>query len=75
MEKIICINSGCIDSPRSKSKVELTVGRMYDVISIDIDNDYRIVNDKGIVYLYLKERFMTVCQFRDFQISSLLLNN
>jgi hypothetical protein len=47
------------NNPNSRGYAELTPGNTYRVIGIEAD-DYRLVNDEGMPYLYPKEIFRIV---------------
>ena len=51
---------------------KLTIGKTYDVIKIDDDGNYYIIDDIGYELRYLKEHFKSLSEIRNEKINKLL---
>lgn len=49
----------------------LTIDKKYDILS-NMDNEYLLEDDNGLVNVYKKEHFITLKQKRDLLIDSLV---
>ena len=63
--KVKCINNNGIE-------ILLTVGKIYNVIKIDNDGDYGIINDLGSNCWFFKEYFKPLSEIRNERIDKLL---
>jgi hypothetical protein len=63
--KVVCIdNKGISDW--------MTIGKIYDVIKIDSDNDYWVINDYGKENWYYEYCFKPLSEYRIEMINKLL---
>jgi hypothetical protein len=63
----------CIDNRNSSTVVDndITIGKIYKIEML-MDRGYRIINDKGYHKSYLKQRFITVEEYRNKQLDKIL---
>ena len=50
----------------------LTIGKIYEVIQLNGNDDYIIINDKGEKLWYEKEYFISLSEIRNEKINKLL---
>ena len=62
--KVKCINN--------KGHLYITIGKTYEVVSIDADGDYIIIDDNGHDWWYQKQYFKTLSEIRNEKIERLL---
>ena len=64
MKKVICINNGKINNSDRKVYSNLTIGKWYDIYSVE-GNIYHIqCNDSGNSKKYYSSRFLTLSEYR-----------
>jgi hypothetical protein len=59
----------CIDN---NGWSELTIGKIYNIIDIDNDNDYWLINDNGYECWYSEYLFKLLSEIRNEKIDKLL---
>lgn len=64
----------CIDNRGFNKKYNLTVGKIYDIVS-DYGESYLIKNDIGKLIDYANFRFKTLDEIRDRILDDILKNN
>ena len=63
--KIKCINKDCYRN-------YITIGKTYEVVSIDVDGDYNIIDNTFYINWYEKEYFIPLSEIRNETINKLL---
>ena len=71
MSKMVCIDIE-LDNDCT---INLTMGKSYDVISIESGGGYRIKNDCGDVGVYLSYRFIPLSELRNDKLNLILNKN
>ena len=67
--KVVCVNNGFIVT--GTESVKLTVGVAYEVLSLDHDGSYGIVNDLGDIHYYNPKRFLSIEDMREDKLNKL----
>ena len=68
-DKLICINNGDFDGKLDNAT--LTINKAYEVLKL-LNGGIGIQNDFGEFNFYIKERFISLAQYRERQINSIL---
>ena len=69
MKKVVCINNQDLNETNG----DLTVGKVYDVNDSFTESSwYDLKNDKGIIQLYDKHRFMDIIDYRNDKLNEIL---
>ena len=67
--KVVCVNNGFVVT--GTEPVNLTIGVVYEVMSLDYDGSYEIINDKGSRHYYNIKRFLSLEDMRDEKLKQL----
>ena len=71
---VVCVNNGVCEGASSDS-VNLTIGKQYrrsGVKTKDQSSEYRIINDIGEIIFYSSNRFVSVTEYREKQLSDII---
>jgi len=71
---VVCVNNGVCEGASSDS-VNLTIGKQYrrsGVKTKDQSSEYRIINDIGEIIFYSSNRFVSVSEYREKQLSDII---
>ena len=60
-----------LEKSKGNSRVDLTIGKHYEVISQN-EASYFIKNDNGRITNYFKDRFSKIEDFRDKQLNNII---
>lgn len=69
---VVCITNDIVNIAYSSSLINLTIGKVYEVIDIrNSSNNYMILNDDGVLSGYFSNRFISLRESRSLKLEKL----
>jgi hypothetical protein len=68
--KVLCVDNKPGDK-FSMRNLPITIGKYYDLIRIKNSGSYVVKDDQGIEHEFLRRRFRTIQEIRDYKLNEL----